>query len=131
MSSRGRPGPKPNPAARNSRHRADERPVTYLPPDGCQDDPPLMPPGRAWSESEAHHWNALWSAPVASTWDDSVFPAVAALVVATSTILSAGRVSAQLIGEQRALMNDLALTPAAMERMRYVIGEPPQRVRAD
>jgi hypothetical protein len=30
---RGRPGPKPNPSARFSRHRADERPVTYLPPD--------------------------------------------------------------------------------------------------
>ncbi|WP_455431925.1 phage terminase small subunit [Streptomyces violarus] len=131
MSSRGRPGPKPNPRARNSRHRTDERSVTYLPPDGCQDDPPPMPPGRAWSESEEQHWRELWSTPAAHAWDDGVFPAVAALVVATSTILGSGRVSAQLIGEQRALMNDLGLTPAAMERMRWVIGEPPQSVRQD
>ncbi|WP_281247752.1 hypothetical protein [Streptomyces colonosanans] len=39
--------------------------------------------------------------------------------------------SAQLIGEQRALMNDLGLTPAAMERMRWLIGDPPDAVRPD
>ncbi|MGW2709558.1 phage terminase small subunit [Streptomyces sp. NPDC001356] len=131
MPHRGRPGPRPNPSAPRSRHKVDERPVRYLPPDGCQDEPPPLPPGRVWSEAEEHHWRELWSAPIASTWDDSVFPAVAALVVATSTILGSGRVSAQLIREQRALMNDLALTPASMERMRYVIGEPPQAVRPD
>jgi hypothetical protein len=131
MSSRGRPGPKPNPRALHSRHRADERGVTYLPPDGCQDDAPPMPAGRAWTESEARYWQELWSSPQAAEWEDSVFPAVAALVVATSTILGAGRVSAQLIGEQRALMNDLGLTPAAMARMQWVIGEPPSAVRHD
>lgn len=128
---RGRPGPKPNPSARFSRHRADERPVTYLPPDGCEDEPPPMPPGRGWSEAEEAHWRELWSTPAAHAWDDGVFPAVAALVVATSTILGSGRVSAQLIGEQRALMNDLGLTPAAMDRLRWVIGEPPNAVRPD
>ncbi|MEV6537432.1 hypothetical protein AB0M86_49390, partial [Streptomyces sp. NPDC051639] len=71
------------------------------------------------------------STPAAHVWDDGVFPAVAALVVATSTILGSGRVSAQLIGEQRALMNDLGLTPAAMERMRWVISEPPSAMRPD
>ena len=129
--SRGRPGPKPNPAARNSRHRTDERPVTYLPPDGCTDDPPPMPPGRTWSEAEVQYWGEMWSSPQADAWEDSAFPAVAALVVATSTILGGGRPSAQLIGEQRALMNDLGLTPAAMERMRWVIGHPPNAVRPD
>ncbi len=128
---RAAPGPKPNPAARFSRHRGDERPVTYLPPDGCQDDPPPLPPGREWSEAEAQYWAELWRTPQASVWDDCVFPAVAALVVATSTILRGGRVSAQLIGEQRALMNDLGLTPASMERLRWVIGEPPNAARAD
>ncbi|MGV9400437.1 phage terminase small subunit [Streptomyces sp. NPDC003668] len=131
MPPRGRPGPRPNPNAPRSRHKADERPVTYLPPDGCQDDPPPLPPGRAWSEAEEHHWRELWSSPQGDAWEDSAFPAVAALVVATSTILGSGRVSAQLIGEQRALMNDLGLTPASMERMRWIIGEPPQHVRPD
>lgn len=128
---RARPGPRPNPAARNSRHRDDPRPVVYLPPDGCPDEPPPLPPGRAWSEAEAAYWRDLWSAPQATRWDDSVAHAVATLVVATSTILSAGRVSAQLIGEQRALMGDLGLTPAAMDRMRWVIGDPPDAHRPD
>ncbi|MGW5651987.1 phage terminase small subunit [Streptomyces humi] len=131
MAHRGRPGPKPNPSAPRSRHRPDERPVTYLPPGGCEDEPPPLPPGRGWSEAEVQHWQELWSTPAAYAWDDGVFPAVAALVVATSTILGSGRVSAQLIGEQRALMNDLGLTPSAMERLRWVIGEPPQSVRPD
>ncbi|MGW0419473.1 phage terminase small subunit [Streptomyces sp. NPDC003015] len=128
---RGRPGPKPNPGARHSRHRVDERSVTYLPPDGCQDEPPPMPPGRAWSDAEAEHWRELWRSPQAHVWDDSVSLTVASLVVATSTILGPGRVSAQLIGEQRALSNDLGLTPTAMERLRWVVGEPPQGVRTD
>lgn len=130
MPHRGRPGPAPNPSARNSRHRGDERPVTYLPPDGCQDDPPPLPPGRAWSEAEEQHWRELWQSPQAEVWEDSAFPAVAALVVATSTILGGGRPSAQLIGEARALMSDLGLTPASMERMRWVIGEQPNTTRA-
>lgn len=131
MAHRGRPGPRPNPNAPRSRHRIDERAVTYLPPDGCQDEPPPLPPGRDWSEAEEHHWRELFGSPAAEAWDDSVFPAVASLVVATSTILCGGRVSAQLVGEQRALMNDLGLTPAAMERLRWVIGEPPAVVRPD
>lgn len=131
MPSRGTPGPKPRPGTKWSRHRTDERPITYLPPDGCQDEPPPLPPGRDWTEAEASYWDELWSTPHAAVWDDSVFPVVAALVVATSTILGGGRPSAQLIGEQRALMNDLGLTPASMERMRWVIGEPPQTVRPD
>ncbi|MEV6132717.1 hypothetical protein AB0M05_39050 [Streptomyces violaceusniger] len=39
--------------------------------------------------------------------------------------------SAQLIGEQRALMNDLGLTPSAMARMKWVIADPPGVVRPD
>ncbi|WP_455567961.1 phage terminase small subunit [Streptomyces ardesiacus] len=131
MPPRGRPGPKPNPGAKFSRHRGDERPVTYLPPDGCPDDPPPLPPGRTWSEAEAEHWQELWTSPQADVWEDSAGLAVAALVVATSTILGGGRPSAQLIGEQRALMAELGLTPASMERMRWAVGEPPNVVRPD
>lgn len=123
---RGTPGPKADPTARYSRHANDPRPITYLPPDGCDEDPPPLPLGRAWSEAEISHWNQLFNSPQAAEWDESVAPIVAALVVATSATLSGSRPSAQLIGELRALAGDLGLTPSSMARLRWVIGEPPQ-----
>ncbi|EFK99537.1 predicted protein [Streptomyces sp. SPB78] len=88
-----------------------------------------MPPGRSWSDAERQHWAELFRSPAASQWDDSVGLAVASLVVATSAIIGGGRISAQLVGEQRALMAELGLTPASMERLRWVIGEPPEHGR--
>lgn len=123
---RGSPGPKPNPSAKHSRHANDPRPITYLPPDGCTDDPPPLPMGRAWTEAEADHFDRLWRSPQAEVWDESVMPVVAALVVATSATLSGNRPSAQLVGELRALASELGLTPSAMARLRWVIDEPPQ-----
>jgi hypothetical protein len=52
-------------------------------------------------------------------------PVVAALVVASSTVNMSARPSAQLIGELRALSNELGLTPTAMARLGWRIGDDP------
>lgn len=118
-------GPKPQPFKPRSRHRTDEAAEwTYLPPGGCTDPVPDPPRGRTWSEPELQHWTELWSSPVAEAWDEQMSGLVAAYVIAVSATLT-GRISAQLVGETRQLANDLLLTPGAMARARYRIGEPP------
>ncbi len=118
-------GPKPQPHKPRSRHRTDEAAEwTYLPPEGCQDEPPSLPKGRAWQEHEVEHWNELWRSPAAEAWDEQMAGLVAAYVIAVSATLT-GRISAQLVGETRQLANDLLLTPGAMARAHYRIGEPP------
>lgn len=121
---RSKPGPRPDPSKPYSRHREDVRETVWLPPMGCEDPPPDLPPGRTWSDAEGEIWRGLWASPAASQWDESMMPVVAALVVATSTILSGPRPSAQLIGEVRALTDSLGLTPAAMSRLGWRVGEP-------
>ncbi|WP_103538633.1 MULTISPECIES: hypothetical protein [unclassified Streptomyces] len=119
-------GPKPQPHKPRSRHRTDEAAEwTYLPPEGCTDPVPDMPKGREWSDAEREHWSELWTAPVAAVYEDAMSGLVAAYVIAVSATLTGSRVSAQLIGEMRQLANDLMLTPGALARGRYKVGEPP------
>jgi hypothetical protein len=70
-------------------------------------------------------WAELWASPAASQWEESMSPVVAALVVATSTVITSGRPSAQLVGELRALSADLGLTPTSMARLNWRLGEEP------
>ncbi|WP_455678947.1 phage terminase small subunit [Streptomyces brevispora] len=126
MATGGRRGPKPSPHAPHSRHRNDEGAEwTYLPPEGCTDPVPDLPRGREWSEAEREHWTALWTAPIAVVYEDAMSGLVAAYVIAVSATLTGSRISAQLVGETRQLANDLMLTPGAMARGRYKVGEQP------
>ncbi|MGW3599809.1 phage terminase small subunit [Streptomyces sp. NPDC005133] len=117
-------GPKTQPHKPRSRHRTDEASEwTYLPPGGCIDPVPDPPKGRAWSDHELERWTELWSSPIAEAWDEQMSGLVAAYVIAVSVTLT-GRIYAQLVGEKRQLANDLLLTPGAMARAHYRIGEP-------
>ena len=125
-----RPGPKPNPNAPHSRYRTGtgaDRATVWLPPMGCEDPAPELPPGRPWSDAERQMWAELWASPAASQWEESMSPVVSALVVASSTVNTSGRPSAQLIGELRALSDDLGLTPTAMARLGWKIGDDPAK----
>lgn len=83
----------------------------------------IRPRGRAWSDHELERWTELWSSPIAEAWDEQMSGLVAAYVIAVSVTLT-GRIYAQLVGEKRQLANDLLLTPGAMARAHYRIGEP-------
>ena len=120
------PGPLPSP---NSRRRRTPMPDAYrtLPPvyDGAV---PKYPLGRL-SKSEMARWRELWRLPQAAAWADlNMADQVAryfGLSVLIDTALAAGEApKAALLGELRALEMSLALTPMALARLRWKIGDP-------
>lgn len=118
------PGPKPNPAKPNSRHRqrAGRSSLVTLPAIGCELPAPRLPTGRKWSAAERKLWRELWASPQATQWDDSAAPAVAMLVVHVVSVLS-GAGAAWRAREARALADALGLTPAGLAALGWQIGD--------
>lgn len=110
------PGPSRNPSKPYSRaYRAAEGApgVVQLPASGCDLPVPELPKGRAWSEQERETWESIWSSPMATQYDDTFIPAVAAYVVHASSIYG-GNASAWQAAEFRHLGDKLGLTPAGL-----------------
>lgn len=110
------PSPNRKPPAKR-RHRGAVEPWTVLPVEGCRLKPPAWPFGRATTAQRAL-WTQLWRLPVAAWWHEQQ---IEPHVVATYVALVLDKPShASTI----AFARELALTPAAMQRMRLFVEQP-------
>lgn len=106
------------------RNRPDE--WTVLPADGCSKAAPKWPSGKP-SAVESALWRRLWRLPLASWWwEQRIEPTIIARYVR----LSLKRPEHATVGQ---LERELALTPAAMLRLRLVVEvpEPESKPSAD
>jgi len=110
-------GPVRNPPAQ--RRRRNAAPSDAVLPPTCALRPPKWPLGVA-NEAQAALWRDLWHRPVAQIWHaQRIPPSVVARYVALATVTPTAAISGQLM----ALENALALTPAAMARLRLRVEE--------
>lgn len=119
------PGPAPNP---NSRHRqsgkANNGTVT-LPASGYDGPVPEWPLFTDPSEAELGLWRWLWSKPQAVMWaKDGAERVVARYVLVTVLAEDPSNPSAALLGEVRQMEDRLGLSPMAMKRLMWVVGDP-------
>ena len=119
------PGPAPNP---NSRHRqsgkANNGTVT-LPASGYDGPVPEWPLLTDPSEAELDLWRGLWSKPQAVMWaKDGSERVVARYVLVTVLAEDPSNPSAALLGEVRQMEDRLGLSPMAMKRLMWVVGDP-------
>ena len=111
------PGPAPKPA--NTRRRRNATPPTMkLPAAGRDGAPPRWPldgkPPRCWRE--------LWALPQAVAWERMHLTRVVARYARVLEVAETGERYA--LAETRQIEDRLGLTPMALMRLRWEIGEP-------
>ncbi|MGW6541909.1 hypothetical protein ACWGBH_03485 [Streptomyces massasporeus] len=115
-----------NPSAPYSRFRggiASQAKEIVLPPE-CPYDPPPVPAHVAdsWDEAQHARWDDLWRSPQATQWDQAAASTVAVLVTFEREILT-GNASAWQAQEWRYASAALGLTPEAMQKLNWRIGD--------
>ncbi|MFB7311471.1 hypothetical protein [Streptomyces sp. NPDC056192] len=121
--------PKPrNPASARSRYNPRRTPgaaqptaTVELPPE-CTFDPPPIPGYVEWDEWQRSRWLSLWRSPQAFMWDETASATVAVLITYERAVLS-GAASAWQAQELRYATEALGLTPAAMQKLGWKIGD--------
>ena len=120
-------GPPPKPASQR-RHRsktlADAK-VT-LPPEGRQGPPPRWPLGRA-AAAQSRLWRELWATPQAAAWEHLGWPRVVARYVLLLLEAEKAGASPALLAEVRQMEDRLGLSPMALLRLRWEIGQAQDR----
>lgn len=114
------PGPPPNPNARRRNARPD---WVTLPATGRKGPTPRWPlPGRV-----QRGWVDLWRMPQAVIWDrDNAVMQVANYLVTRNMAQDAlleGKPNAALLAELRQMEDRLGLSPMALKRLQWEIGE--------
>ncbi|MGP4088346.1 phage terminase small subunit [Streptomyces sp. KR55] len=119
--------PKPrNPSAPRSRYGNRRAPGAAQPtatvtlPNESPLDPPPMPAGVEWTESQRARWESLWKSPQAFMWDETAAGTVA-LLITYETALLTGKASAWQAQEYRYASDSLGLTPTAMQKLGWKI----------
>ncbi|MGI5485176.1 hypothetical protein [Microtetraspora malaysiensis] len=112
-------GPPPKRNARRRNARPDWR---TLPAAGRAGDPPPWPYARP-SAAQARLWADLWATPQAAAWEELGWARVVARY--TKLVLAAEKANAKasLLAEVRQLEDRLGLSPMAMRRLQWEIGE--------
>ncbi|MFD5384511.1 hypothetical protein ACFWMG_05950 [Streptomyces sp. NPDC127074] len=114
-----------NPSAPYSRFRSGAAsPATkavVLPPE-CPYDPPPVPACVDWDDDQRARWDDLWKSPQATMWDQSAAVVVAVLVTDERAILT-GSASAWQAQEWRYATTALGLTPEALQKLNWTIGD--------
>lgn len=113
------PGPPAKKDARRRNARPDWR---TLPADGRSGRAPAWPIGRP-SKAETALWRSLWSTPQAVAWEELGW---VRLVCRYARLLLSAEVPdapVTLLGEVRQLEDRLGLSPMAMRRLQWEIGE--------
>ena len=117
------PGPAPNPYSRRS--QKSNSGITTLPADGYDGPVPDWPLLTDPSEAELDLWRGLWSKPQAVMWaKDGSERVVARYVLVTVLAEDPSNPSAALLGEVRQMEDRLGLSPMAMKRLMWVVGDP-------
>ncbi|MFI0219145.1 phage terminase small subunit [Streptomyces lydicus] len=114
-----------NPSAPYSRFRGGAASATSklitLPPE-CPYDPPPVPAYVDWDDHQRARWVDLWKSPQATQWDQAAAAVVAVLVTYEKAILT-GNASAWMAQEWRYASTALGLTPEALQKLNWTIGD--------
>jgi len=115
------PAPKPDGARRR---RNAVVPMTQLPAEGRQGEPPVWPISAARDSAAAARelelWTELWSLPQAVAWErQKTPPATVALYVRWTVKAEGGSLDAGK--EARMLSDRLGLSPTAMQKLRWEV----------
>lgn len=118
------PGRTPQKGSKRSRNGSRPDWVT-LPADGYDGPVPVWPLQHEPSTVELELWNEVWRKPQAAAWANDGYERVVARYVAV-TVLAEDPVSpsAALLSEVRQLEDRLGLSPMAMKRLQWEVGEP-------
>lgn len=113
------PGPPPNPNARRTNARPDWR---TLPSIGRSGPPPAWPVGEPTDE-QWELWGSLWATPQAAAWEDLGWTRVVSRYASIVLACEQPDATSALLGEARQLEDRLGLSPMAMKRLQWEIGE--------
>jgi hypothetical protein len=113
------PGPPPNPNARRTNARPDWR---TLPVVGRSGKPPAWPVGSP-TEDQTELWKSLWATPQAAAWEDLGWTRVVARYASIVLACEQPDASAAFLSEARQLEDRLGLSPMAMKRLQWEIGQ--------
>lgn len=117
------PGPAPSPHARRRNARPDWR---SLPASGFEGDVPVWPLVKC-PEGVEDLWVELWRSPQASAWSEggSAHVRLVARYAVILLICEGPAATAALLSECRQLEDRLGLSPMAMKRLQWEIGDLP------
>ncbi|WP_455356862.1 phage terminase small subunit [Streptomyces sp. SYSU K217416] len=113
--------PRSRYGTRRSPGAAQPTATVELPPE-CSFDPPPIPGYVEWDEWQRSRWDSLWRSPQAFMWDETASSTVAMLITYERAVLS-GAASAWQAQECRYASEALGLTPAAMQKLGWKIGD--------
>lgn len=118
------PGPAPNPNARHRKGKGSGGVVT-LPADGYKGEVPAWPLMTDPSSAELGLWESLWRKPQAVMWaKDGSERVVARYVLVTILAEDPNAPNAALLSEVRQMEDRLGLSPMALKRLMWEIGDP-------
>lgn len=115
------PGPPPNPNARRRNKRPEWR---TLPATGRAGDPPEFPLPRP-SVAVRVLWIDLWRTPQAVAWDALGWTRLVARYAKLLIAAEKSNATAAILAEVRQLEDRLGLSPMAMKRLQWEIGDVP------
>lgn len=113
------PGPAPKKNVRRTNARPDWR---TLPADGREGDAPEWPIGEA-SDADLLLWAELWRTPQSTAWFDLGWTRGVARYARLVIESEVGVANAALLSEIRQLEDRLGLSPMAMRRLQWEIGD--------
>lgn len=114
-------GPSADPFSRKSLSGANGKWVT-LPVEGYEGDIPEWPLGNDPSQAEVELWEKVWRTPQGAAWANNGFERVVARYVMV-TVLSETEPTAAMLSEVRQLEDRLGLSPMALRKLQWVVGE--------
>lgn len=115
-------GPPPKPADQR-RRRNKPLELTVLPREGRDGPAPKWPLSRMQA-GEAAAWTEVWCTPQAVEWDELGWVRTVARYVRVLVASEKPDASTAVLSECRQMEDRLGLTPMAMLRLRWSIGEP-------
>lgn len=120
------PGPAPNPYSRRS--QKSNSGITTLPAEGYDGPVPDWPLLNDPSDAELGLWASLWGKPQAVVWArDGSERVVARYVMVTILAEDPSSPSAALLAEVRQMEDRLGLSPMAMKRLMWEVGDKSDR----
>lgn len=119
------PAPKANSVRRGGNRRADtlSTALRVLPRSGRQGDPPAWPFGGKPAKAIADLWVSLWRLPQAVVWEEQAGERVVARYCRVLVQAERPKATAAHLQEVRQLEDRLGLSPMAMLRLRWAIGD--------
>lgn len=122
------PGPPPKKGVRRRNLRPDWK---VLPREGYGGPVPDWPVGMGGNAAAKRLWIDLWRTPQASAWAELGWNRVVARYALACVRAEMDEAPASLMGEVRQMEDRLGLSPMAMRRLQWEIGEAPEPPKAE